>query len=141
MSLFSILKNCLSLISDICCVSARGPQVFCYMTSWSQKRPGAGKFTPENVDPLLCTHVIYAFATLKDHKLTPADDKDVEMYDRVVALREKNPNLKVRTLSSLYILCKDISKLSQEMNGPFVRNVCFSTHKVLNKNTNDERRF
>ncbi|PSN31011.1 putative chitinase 10, partial [Blattella germanica] len=73
----------------------RGPQVFCYMTSWSQKRPGAGKFTPENVDPLLCTHVIYAFATLKDHKLAPADEKDVDMYDRVVALREKNPNLKI----------------------------------------------
>jgi chitinase len=65
------------------------------MTSWSQKRPGAGKFTPENVDPLLCTHVIYAFATLKDHKLVAADEKDIEMYERVVALREKNPNLKV----------------------------------------------
>jgi len=76
-------------------VSARGPQVFCYMTSWSQKRPGAGKFTPENVDPLLCTHVIYAFATLKDHKLAATDEKDIEMYDRVIALREKNPNLKV----------------------------------------------
>lgn len=76
-------------------VSARGPQVFCYMTSWSQKRPGAGKFTPENVDPLLCTHVIYAFATLKDHKLAAADEKDIEMYDKVIALREKNPNLKV----------------------------------------------
>jgi hypothetical protein len=65
------------------------------MTSWSQKRPGAGKFTPENVDPLLCTHVIYAFATLKNHKLAAADEKDIEMYDRVVALREKNPSLKV----------------------------------------------
>ena len=77
------------------CVAVRGPQVFCYMTSWSQKRPGAGKFTPENVDPLLCTHVIYAFATLKDHRLAAADEKDIEMYDRVIALREKNPNLKV----------------------------------------------
>ncbi|KAK6643069.1 hypothetical protein RUM43_004572 [Polyplax serrata] len=73
----------------------RDPQVFCYMTSWSQKRPGAGKFTPEDVDADLCTHVVYAFATLKNHKLSEADDKDGEMYERVVALREKNPNLKV----------------------------------------------
>jgi chitinase len=67
------------------------------MTSWSQKRPGAGKFTPENVDALLCTHVIYAFATLKDHKLAAADEKDIEMYESVVGLREKNPSLKVLT--------------------------------------------
>lgn len=73
----------------------RNPQVFCYMTSWSQKRPGAGKFTPEDVDASLCTHIVYAFATLKNHKLAEADEKDGDMYERVVALREKNPNLKV----------------------------------------------
>lgn len=84
----------MSLIcSDL--IAERDPQVFCYMTSWSQKRPGAGKFTPEDVDASLCTHVIYAFATLKNHKLSEADEKDGEMYERVVALREKNPNLKV----------------------------------------------
>ena len=76
-------------------LAERDPQVFCYMTSWSQKRPGAGKFTPEDVDATLCTHIVYAFATLKNHKLSAADDKDGEMYERVVALREKNPNLKV----------------------------------------------
>ncbi|KAJ3624357.1 hypothetical protein MTP99_017991 [Tenebrio molitor] len=73
----------------------RPPQIFCYMTNWSQKRPGAGKFTPEDINPSLCTHIIYAFATLKDNKLTEANDKDPDMYDRVVALREKNPDLKV----------------------------------------------
>ncbi|XP_065157272.1 probable chitinase 10 isoform X2 [Atheta coriaria] len=75
--------------------NTRGPQVFCYITSWSQKRPGAGKFTPENVNPSLCTHIIYAFATLKDFKLAEADEKDEEMYERVIALREKNPELRV----------------------------------------------
>lgn len=56
---------------------------------------------PENVDPHLCTHVIYAFATLKDNKLAESDDKDGEMYDKVVALREKNPKLKVRFVYSV----------------------------------------
>lgn len=50
---------------------------------------------PDNIDANLCTHIIYAFATLKDHKLAENDEKDGEMYDKVVALREKNPNLKV----------------------------------------------
>lgn len=74
----------------------RDPQVMCYLTSWSSKRPSGGRFMPENVDPTLCTHIIYAFATLKDFKLAEADEKDSDMYDKVVALREKNANLKVR---------------------------------------------
>lgn len=67
----------------------------CYMTSWSIKRPGAGKFTPENIDPMLCTHVLYAFGSLKDFKLTFTDEKDTEQYKEMMALREKNANLKV----------------------------------------------
>lgn len=66
------------------------------MTNWSQKRPGAGKFTPEDVNPSLCTHIIYAFATLKDHKLAESSSKDLDMYDRVIALRDNNPDLKVK---------------------------------------------
>ncbi|CAH1106565.1 unnamed protein product [Psylliodes chrysocephalus] len=73
----------------------RKPQVFCYMTNWSYKRPGAGKFTPEDINPALCTHIVYAFATIKDHKLAEANSKDPEMYERVIELREKNPDLKI----------------------------------------------
>ncbi|XP_056639626.1 probable chitinase 10 isoform X1 [Diorhabda sublineata] len=73
----------------------RKPQIFCYMTNWSYKRPGSGKFTPEDVNPALCTHIVYAFATLQDHKLAEANNKDPEMYERVIELRNKNPELKV----------------------------------------------
>ena len=59
---------------------------------------------PENVDPSLCTHVIYAFATLKDHKLAEGEEKDADMYDKVVALREKNPNLKVSKIYVIYFI-------------------------------------
>lgn len=65
------------------------------MTSWSQKRPGLGKFLPENIDSSLCTHVIYAFGTLKDNRLTILEEEESESYAKVVALKEKNPNLKV----------------------------------------------
>lgn len=54
-----------------------------------------GRFSPEDIDPTLCTHVVYAFATLKDHLLTEGSDKDAEMYPRLIALRDKNPDIKV----------------------------------------------
>ncbi|XP_004524466.1 probable chitinase 10 isoform X2 [Ceratitis capitata] len=75
--------------------NTRPAQVFCYLTSWSAKRPGAGKFLPSNIDPKLCTHVVYAFATLKDHKLSEATDDDPENYEQVIALREENPDLQI----------------------------------------------
>ncbi|XP_049312947.1 probable chitinase 10 [Bactrocera neohumeralis] len=75
--------------------NTRPAQVFCYLTSWSAKRPGAGKFLPSNVDPKLCTHVVYAFATLKDHKLSEATDDDPENYEQVIALREENPDIQI----------------------------------------------
>ena len=38
--------------------------VVCYWGTWANYRPGAGKFTPEDIDPTLCTHLIYTFAGL-----------------------------------------------------------------------------
>jgi chitinase len=73
----------------------RPGQIFCYMTNWSVKRPGSGKFEPKDVDAKLCTHLVYAYATLKDYKLSEANDDDPDMYDEVIALREKNPDLQV----------------------------------------------
>lgn len=53
---------------------------------------------PEDIDATLCTHVIYAFATLKNHLLSEGNEKDLEMYNRLIELREKNPDIKARIL-------------------------------------------
>ena len=45
-------------------VSSHNSNVVCYWGTWSNYRPNAGKFTPENVNPKLCTHLIYSFAGL-----------------------------------------------------------------------------
>ena len=71
--------------------SATNARIVCYVTSWSGKRPGAGQFDASHIDPFLCTHVIYAFAGLKDNRIQPLQDS----YTSLVALKEKNPGLKV----------------------------------------------
>lgn len=38
----------------------------CYYTNWAQYRPDPAKFFPGNVDPYLCTHLIFAFAVIDD---------------------------------------------------------------------------
>lgn len=70
-----------------------------------------GRFNPEDIDPTLCTHVVYAFATLKDHLLTEGSDKDAEMYQRLIALRDKNPDIKVFVANFLQIVFDDFLKL------------------------------
>ncbi|RNA25663.1 chitotriosidase-1 [Brachionus plicatilis] len=68
----------------------------CYVTNWSQYRPGAARFLPENVDPFLCTHIIFAFAYIDKNTLTirTIEENDEEMYKRINDLKFKNPKLK-----------------------------------------------
>ncbi|KAK8767755.1 hypothetical protein V5799_005467, partial [Amblyomma americanum] len=76
-------------------------KIVCYFTNWAQYRQGDGKFLPEDIDPTLCTHIIYAFGWMKKHKLSSFDASDDTkngkkgLYERVIDLKKKNPNLKV----------------------------------------------
>jgi len=79
----------------------REARVFCYYTNWSNRRPGMGQFTPEDIDHTMCTHIFFAFATIKDNKIAPSEDSDAGdaftegTYDRIQRLKEQNPKLKV----------------------------------------------
>ena len=42
----------------------------CYFTNWAWYRPGLGKYRAEDVDPELCTHIVYGFAVLDYSSLT-----------------------------------------------------------------------
>lgn len=37
--------------------------------NWAWYRPGSGKMLPEDIDPSLCTHIMYGFATLDQDTL------------------------------------------------------------------------
>jgi len=40
-------------------------KIVCYFTNWATYRQtGGGKFDPEDIDPNICTHIIYGFAVL-----------------------------------------------------------------------------
>ncbi|XP_033743581.1 LOW QUALITY PROTEIN: chitotriosidase-1-like [Pecten maximus] len=66
----------------------------CYHTNWSQYRPGLGKFMPADIDPSLCTHLIYSFAQITNNQLATYEWNDEQLYQEFNALKQQNPSLK-----------------------------------------------
>ncbi|XP_052825726.1 acidic mammalian chitinase isoform X2 [Octopus bimaculoides] len=48
-----------------------------------------------DIDPFLCTHLIFAFAKFKDGELIEVSPSDIKIYGQMVDLKLKNPALKV----------------------------------------------
>jgi len=70
----------------------------CYVSNWSQYRPGAGSFKPPNINPALCSHIYYSFANLVGNRLVPYewnDDGPGGLYEQVMAHKVRVPSLKV----------------------------------------------
>lgn len=77
-------------------INAKNYVRVCYHTNWSQYRPGAGKFWPENIAPDLCTHLVYSFAKINrnNDKLAMYEWNDDKLYPRFNALKKKNAGLR-----------------------------------------------
>jgi len=81
-----------------------GSRVFvCYYGSWAVYRPGAGKYDVEQIDPNLCTHIVFGFAGLHKseytiYSLDPWNELDDNWgkgaFKRFCKLKEQNPELK-----------------------------------------------
>ena len=51
-----------------------GKRVVCYFANWAVYRKGTAKFGATNINPYLCTHLIYAFGGLsKEDTIQPFD--------------------------------------------------------------------
>ncbi|GAB1608356.1 chitotriosidase-1-like isoform X1 [Argonauta hians] len=48
-----------------------------------------------DIDPFICTHLIFAFAKFKDGNLTENSPSDIKIFGQMVDLKVKNPALKV----------------------------------------------
>uniref|UniRef100_A0A8C3VMV6 Acidic mammalian chitinase n=1 Tax=Catagonus wagneri TaxID=51154 RepID=A0A8C3VMV6_9CETA len=95
-------ERCLGLVEILqwnlndCCFLLAGSayKLVCYFTNWSQYRPDPAKFFPKDVDPCLCTHLIYAFATMNDNSIAPYEWNDIDvLYPQFLALKERNKDL------------------------------------------------
>ncbi|ROT85316.1 putative mucin-17-like [Penaeus vannamei] len=73
-------------------------RVVCYYTNWSVYRRGLAKYTPQNINPYLCTHLVYAFGGLTDEfEVKPFDTyQDIEQggYAKFNGLKQYNKGLK-----------------------------------------------
>ncbi|XP_053446537.1 acidic mammalian chitinase-like [Nycticebus coucang] len=74
-------------------------KIVCYFTNWSQYRPGIARYMPDNVDPCLCTHIIYAFAGMANNQITTIEWDDETLYAGINGL--KNYNTELKTLLSV----------------------------------------
>ncbi|XP_072305199.1 acidic mammalian chitinase-like [Eucyclogobius newberryi] len=85
----------IAALSIVCNRLVSATRLVCYYTNWSQYRPEAGRFVPANVDPNLCTHLIYAFAGIsQENALVTVEWNDIDMYKEFNGLKQRNPNLK-----------------------------------------------
>uniref|UniRef100_A0A8C2A2F7 chitinase n=1 Tax=Cyprinus carpio TaxID=7962 RepID=A0A8C2A2F7_CYPCA len=95
-------------------------KLVCYMTNWSQYRPGNGKFLPENIDPFLCTHVVYALASISyDNQITTIEWNDDVLYKSLNDLKKVNPTLK--TMLSVGGLVNGVSPYIRMVSTPETR--------------------
>ncbi|NP_001399479.1 chitinase 3-like 3 precursor [Rattus norvegicus] len=69
-------------------------QLMCYYTSWAKDRPTVGSFKIGNIDPCLCTHLIYAFAGMRNNEIINTSEQDLIDYEAINYLKDRNTELK-----------------------------------------------
>nr|KAF6413899.1 oviductal glycoprotein 1 [Molossus molossus] len=70
-------------------------KLVCYFTNWAYNRPGPASILPRDLDPFLCTHLIFAFASMNDNQLVAKDLQDEKiLYPEFNKLKERNRELK-----------------------------------------------
>lgn len=73
-------------------------KLVCYFTNWAWYRKGIAKYTPDDIDSRLCTHIVYGFAVLDYTELTIRThdswaDIDNKFYERVAGYQRKGVNV------------------------------------------------
>ena len=96
-------------------------KVACYYGSWSRDRFENGTFTPADINSSLCSHLIYAFASLgTTNRIQLFNSKDNQAYRYFVRIKKQNPKVKVLLFNNKPQTQKPLSryefKLFQQIN-------------------------
>ncbi|XP_059488791.1 acidic mammalian chitinase-like [Neocloeon triangulifer] len=88
----------LALLLAFSSLASAQKKVVCYYGSWANYRTGVAQFNVTNIDPFLCTHVIYAFIGANTNGtvkiLDSWNDVSLNGFKDFNNLRLKNANLK-----------------------------------------------
>ncbi|KAF0289554.1 Chitotriosidase-1 [Amphibalanus amphitrite] len=73
-----------------------GPELICYYGSWARLREGDGRVTIDQLDPSLCTTLVFAFARLDDRHWTLLHSLPDRLlfYRQLTGLRRRHPQLR-----------------------------------------------
>ncbi|CAG2060286.1 unnamed protein product [Timema podura] len=85
---------CFMAVSSIITVAKAQGRVVCYFASWSLTRTGDSQYRIEDIDPYLCTHVIYAFANLASDGTIQVSDPSTDSSSGL-ELRSARPEWEV----------------------------------------------
>lgn len=101
---FTSLTN-VSVVDDrlSCNVTVFLEKVVCYYGTWAAYRHGNGKFGVENIDPYLCTHIVYSFLGISPDGSLKILDEYLDLEEnwgrgnikKFVNLKKTNPKLKL----------------------------------------------
>ncbi|XP_006217893.2 oviduct-specific glycoprotein [Vicugna pacos] len=70
-------------------------KLVCYFTKWAISRPGPASILPRDLDPFLCTHLVFAFASMNNNQIVAMDPQDEKiLYPEFNKLKERNRKLK-----------------------------------------------
>ena len=108
-------------------------KVACCYGSWSRDRLGNGAFTPADIDSSLCSHLIYAFASLgTTNRIQLFDPKDDQAYKDFIGIKKRNPEVKVLLAIGGWI--EGSEKYSQIVSNPETRSTFVqSVFQILTK--------
>lgn len=97
----------------------------CYYV-WKHMKNGS--LLPNDIDPMLCTHILLGFSTVVNSVLVPSRPNDIKGYKWVVSLKNVNPKLKVM-LSAGGGSCFSEAVSSEKNRTIFIHSI----FKLLNK--------
>ncbi|XP_001663099.2 chitinase-3-like protein 1 [Aedes aegypti] len=101
--------------------------IVCYYGTWATYRNGNGKFVVDNIDPFLCTHLIYAFVGINANGTIRVLDPWLDLEDNwgLGTMRQfndlKNSNHKLKTLVAVGGWNEGSEKFSTVAESPILR--------------------